>query len=330
MRIMERWEKLQIVFLVDVNAPPDGNVERYCRSISLACTRILLVMSDFPNKEHLKLKWSYKLFSSERPYKSLGENISMFHELSSELLDTFTSDLTSCVSGECVGNTITSPRHRQQLQVSNWTRSLYNVLAGAVQDFAWDAPDIKSPMPLRTRQGKTKRSFHKPVIFDSKMSAKLRNLIFLFSSEPLGTFASSAGGNAMVDKIFPKPLLSQLSCKGISVHWVFQEHRLEQDMLEVLAKTLGATGGSLLPVSVLLPLMRGLSSVTSPSGVGASQKCDSKSRKGRGGVALDLVLPISHHLKDTLESSVVKEQGRKKMKLLWLCSKGESIKGEAF
>lgn len=290
---MENWEKLTIVFLVDVKAPPPyDDVERYSRFLCLACARILLVMSGFPNKEHSKLRWSYKLFSSDRPFKTLGEKTSQFHELRSEPLETFMRNLTSCMSSEGLGKTVTSPRQFQQQQVSNWARSLYNILAGAVQDFAWDAPDIKSPMCPRTRHGK--RNTHKHVIFGSKVSEK-QNLIFIFSREPQGVFANK--GSAMVDKIFPKPLLSQLSCNNICIHWVYQGHWLDRGRLAVLAKMLGSTGGSLMPISVLLP----------PTSDPSSNQ----------------VLPFLCFFKDALESGRVKKHGSEEKTLLWFCSNGE-------
>lgn len=323
---MEYSEKVQVVFLVDVKPPPDEDLERYCRSLSLACTRILLSMSGFPNKEHLKLQWSYKLFSSERPFKTLGKKVPQFHKLSSQMLELFRRDLTSSVSSECLGKIVTSPRQRQQLQV-NLARSIYNVLAGAAQDFGWDAPNIKSPMCSRTRQGK--RSLHETV---SSTVSKHRNLIFIFARMPLGVFTNNTKGRSpMVDKILPKPLLSQLSCKNICTHWVYEGHGMDQldlGRLAALSDTLDATGGSMFPISVLLPpSYSGFRTFTSESTTSASQQCcGSDSRKGntrRTDVMSNLSMPFPCLLKDTLESVGVKEQGREDRNLLRFCSKGE-------
>ena len=287
---MDCWEKLKIVFLVDVTAHDGEDLERFSRSLFLACIRILLATSAFPNKEHLKLQWSYLLFSSERPFKTLGVKTCQFYELHSEALETFMIDLTASISSESLGKIVTSPRQCQQLQVNNWARSLYNILAGAVQDFAWDAPDIKSPMCHQTRHGK--QNVHNPVV-GSKVSNKL-NLIFIFSQEPWSVFANK--GRAIVDKIFPRPLLSQLSCKKICVHWVYQGYWLDHSRLTVLAKTLVSTGGSLVPISALLP------STSDPSS--------------------NLVLPFLCFFKDLLESTEVKEHVREE-NILWFCSNGE-------
>ena len=295
---MASWDKVQVVFLIDVGiSPPAEDLEHFSKSVYLACIRILLGLSSFPNKEHLKLQWSYKLFSSEKPFKTLGEKTFHFHHLRSEFLETFLRDLTSVISeGGSYG--ITSPRRcDQQLLISNWATSVYNILAGTVQDYAWDAPDIKSPRICpRTRQGK--RNIHKPSLTASKVTKKSNNLIFMFSQVPQGVFTSNKG-SATVDRILPMPLLSQLSCKNVCVHWVYQGQWMHQGQMMALEETLSSTGGSLLPISVLLP------PTSNPSS--------------------NIILPFVCFLKDALECDGAQEQEHGRGENLWFCSKGEQI-----
>lgn len=229
--------KTQILFLVDcgqAELSANDSTQRRYRAICLVCTRILLFLSQFPDKEHLKnVQWSYKLFSTQKTSSmSLGSESNNFKDVHSDSLNIFFNKLRKHVTSR-----------REHIAVGVFqspVQLLYNALAAAAQDLAWDAPEIISPVRTLTSQrcstlkGTCERPQHK-----EKLPPQRKNFIFICGVSPeneleLRTFCGTSGSGCgsmegvasgtMVDfvqqKLLPPPLLEQFESKGISVHWV--------------------------------------------------------------------------------------------------------------
>ena len=241
---------------------PDSRFEQHYRSLCLACTRILLFLSQFPNKEHLsRLKWNYKLFSSGNSINSIQMKTSQFYETRSEVLEKFFNDLSVSMKGECNTN-VNLPEQEKQ----DWARSLYNALALTVQDFTWDAPEIATPVRHRTQRRKTmsRKKSYKNYTLNGTIPAPYKNMIFLFTGHSgyesdlrvsaerkRSTEGTSSNISLLIGRILPRALLTHLHDKHVSVNWVYTGF-MKNPNLDVISKALGFTGGTLIPISVLL------------------------------------------------------------------------------
>jgi hypothetical protein len=230
-------EKLQVVFLVDTRAASSGStLVQQDRAQCLACTRILV------SNEALSPQWNYKLFRSDS-LSSIPVNTIDFLEVRSELLEQFFNQLS-----------VQKQKKKLLTQHTSWGRCVYNALATAVQDFTWDAPEIKSPVRPRTRyQGARKRG----TTIAAPDSSPSRNIIFLFSEGPnYRTPDPSAGEDTdptvLVNQVLPKPLLSQLRLKGIRIHWVLCGVETNTLWIRELSKSLREVGGAVVSLNALL------------------------------------------------------------------------------
>lgn len=220
---MER-QKTQAVFLVDTCSPPAENLSRYCRSLCLVCTRILLFLSQFPNKEHQgRVQWNYKFFNSRKPETSVRTQTAQFYENRSELLQKFFGQLQSGLE------------HTQNQSSSlnlSWpqppVKLVYSALAAAVQDFTWDAPEITSPIRRPSALSKRAKRGRKSGVNDNHTT---KNVIFICSMCPrskdelcnflCGSRKQSDDSMGMLrSELLPPALLLQLEERGITVHWV--------------------------------------------------------------------------------------------------------------
>ena len=220
---MER-QKTQAVFLVDTCSPPAENLSRYCRSLCLVCTRILLFLSQFPNKEHQgRVQWNYKFFNSRKPEISVRTQTAQFYENRSELLQKFFGQLQSSLEHT----------HNQSSSLSlSWpqppVKLVYSALAAAVQDFTWDAPEITSPIRRPSALSKRAKRGRKSDVKDNRTT---KNVIFICSMCPqskdelchflYGSQKQSDDSMVMLrSELLPPALLLQLEERGITVHWV--------------------------------------------------------------------------------------------------------------
>lgn len=269
-------KKIKVVFLVEL---PKGT-SRQCRAICLACTRILMCLSKFPKKEHQnQLQWGYKLFSPEAPMAPSLITTAQFYELHSENLMKLYEDLSK------------SREEGPSSMKKGWERCVYNALAATVQEFIWDAPEIRTPIRSKSRQRRIKLSGKNSQLDDSLS----KNLIFLFSglSDEVSKSASL---------VLPRPLMIQLCQKGISLNWVYTTNLGNTDLSGSLSQVLHTTGGSLVPISTFLApvwLHRDMIS-----------------------------LPSSIHPVTNVKACLTAGDGMResaKEEFLWLCSKGWSI-----
>ena len=235
-------DKAQVVFMVDTSVPKnaDGFLEHYYRSLCLATLRILLYLSQFPIREHLnRVLWNFKLFNSERAEKSA--KTWQFHENRSEHIERFFQQLHESLeqSEKSIAEAqLSHSRHKNTSQKP--IRFIYNALAAVVQDFIWDAPEIMSPIrPMK--RGRVVRSKAAAATASSSLKAKEisnydKNMVIILSSCPAsdremrkfcyGPSIIEKGGQVPVavatiaEQLLPPALLTQLSSKGIAVHWV--------------------------------------------------------------------------------------------------------------
>ena len=231
--------KLQVVFLVNTRMPSDGSsLEQHHRAQCLACMHIL--MSRFSNRpsQHQQLQWNYKFFSSESPAKALRVSTAGFHEVRSELLELFFGELLAQLEEP-------SGQQKMPSQQNGWSRCVYNVLAAAVQDFIWDAPEIKSPVRPKVRQQGTKLRR----AATAKNKSPYRNVIFVFSEGPSSENATPA---TLINQALPKALLSQLHLKGISIHWVHCGAGMDAPWAKEMSLGLREVGGTVVPLWALL------------------------------------------------------------------------------
>ena len=285
--------KIQVVFLVET---PSKKFLMQQRAICLACSRILLLLGKFPNREHPHhLQWSYRLFSPAAPIKSSLLRTAQFYELHSDPLMKFFEDLSESSKEEVSGGS----------RPTSWRQCVYNALAATVQDFIWDAPDIRTPVRRQKRRrlqqrGKTPR--------EPSDESSCRNFIFLFSKDFSGgggeeaeprTGKSSPVGFAK--RVLPKPLLSQLNQKSITVNWVYSvDLETDSSLQDALQSALQATGGMLMPISTFLE----------PVG-----PCE-------GWLSSLPAMPPASKVKERLDGSGTVEQSSEEQ-FLWLCSEGK-------
>lgn len=221
-------DKIQVVFVADTALPQSGGISQtqYCRSLCLATLRILLYLSQFPIREHLKrVLWNFKLFSSKHLQRSTKSW--QFNENRSELIEKFFQKLHEALFP------VDSPRHSKSRTVGSQkpVKLVYNALATVVQDFVWDAPEIMSPIRPRKRgravRSQAAASNTKPDVKDCD-----KNIVIILSSCPtsetdLRRFCYGSEVNRCTismatvrEQLLPPALLTQLSTKGIAVHWV--------------------------------------------------------------------------------------------------------------
>lgn len=230
-------DKVQVVFMVDTSLPRsvNGSLEQYYRSLCLATVRILLYLSQFPIREHLnRILWNFKLFNSERSEKSV--KTWQFHENRSEHIDRFFQQLHESLD-QSESATIQSSHARLKNLSQKPIRLMYNALAAVVQDFIWDAPEIMSPIRPRKR-GRVVRT--KAAATSSSLEAKEsncdKNLVIVLSSCPASEqeMRKFCHGPSIIEEasevpvtvatiaeqLLPPALVTQLSSKGIAIHWV--------------------------------------------------------------------------------------------------------------
>ena len=238
-------DKVQVVFMVDTSLPRSASsLEQHYRSLCLATVRMLLYLSQFPSREHLnRVIWNYKLFNSERAEKST--KTCQFHENRSEHIERFfqqlhesfeKSESATAQSNHTLGTLSQKPQKPVRL--------IYSVLADVVQDFIWDAPEIRSPIRPRKRR-KIVRT--KAAAASSSLNANEsgcdKNMVIILSSCPesaqeirkfcYGPLIIEEAGEVpvtvatVVEQLLPPALLTQLSSKNIAVHWVHTGTRTE-------------------------------------------------------------------------------------------------------
>ena len=222
-------DKVQVVFMVDTRSGTNS-LEQYYRSLCLAAVRILLYLSQFPIREHLnRVVWNFKLFNSERVDKST--KTWQFHENRSELIVKFFQELRESLEPSEI-STAQSRHVRLKNASQKPVKLLYNALAAVVQDFIWDAPEIMSPIRPRKR-GRVVRT---KAAASSLKADHDNNLIIIMSSCPVSDeeMTKFCYGPSIieedsevpvtmatiVEQLLPPALLTQLSSKGIAVHWI--------------------------------------------------------------------------------------------------------------
>ena len=230
-------DKAQVVFMVDTSLTgcAKGSLEQHYRSLCLATVRMLLYLSQFPIREHLnRVLWNFKLFNSERAEKSA--KTWQLHENRSEHIDRFFQQLhESLEQSECA---TAQPSHARLKNLSQKpVRLVYNALAAVVQDFIWDAPEIMSPIRPRKRGGvvrakaaaasssleTTENDCDKNVVIILSRCPASEQEVRKFCHGPLITEEASEVPitvATIAEQLLPPALLTQLSSKGIAVHWV--------------------------------------------------------------------------------------------------------------
>ena len=226
--------KKQALFLVDCGYSKADAVysDQRHRAICRACTKILFFLSKFPDKEHLRnVQWNYKLFSSQTSTTTpLRHESTHFQDIRSDNLESFFKELK---------NSQIQSGTRQVLGVAQPVQLLYNALAAAVQDFAWDAPEIISPIRRLTSQKHSNMGRNRRRTQSAKQPTLRMNYIFICGTSPeneleLLEFCRVPGGERLTSedgvpcpqkdyvqkKLLPSPLLAQLESRGIAVHWV--------------------------------------------------------------------------------------------------------------
>lgn len=220
-------EKVQVVFMTDTSMPHDlaNSLKLYHRSVCLAAVRILLYLSRFPIREHLtRVLWNFKLFNSERIEKTT--KTWQFNENRSELIENFFQKLHESLEAPI------ESMKRGSFGSQKPVKLVYNALAAVIQDFVWDAPEIMSPIRPRKRSRiiRTNTAALNPPM--SKENSYEKNIVFIFSSCPasegeLRQFCYGSEVNSdpisvatVREQLLPAALLTQLSTKHISVHWV--------------------------------------------------------------------------------------------------------------
>ena len=226
-------QKTQAVFLVDTNPSLSANVHWSFRSLCLVCTRILLFLSQFPNKEHLgRVQWNYKFFNSQRHEKSVRTKTAQFYENRSELLQKFFEELQSSLEVAQNGTSSSSSWPQAQPPV----KLVYSALAASVQDFTWDAPEIMSPIRHFSPQSRKKVNKRRK---GGVIGHTTQNVIFICSTCPQSEeevsqflYGSHKGSGVSMEilrsELLPPAVLLQLEGKGIAVHWVDMHRSLGQ------------------------------------------------------------------------------------------------------
>ena len=245
-------EKIQTVFLLDTRPIPSSTLQRYCRALSLACIRILLFLAQFPNKEHLhRVRWNYNFFNSHRPERSVRSKTAQFYENRSELIEKFFNELHNSLEAaqEAYEDPVIPKPSTKQYKPA---KLVYSALASAAQDFAWDAPEILSPVRQLSARGKSKKNARGRKSDNATDVPSGRNVIFICGPCPQSetdllhfchggsssTSAPAATGKekktdvsleVLQSELLPSALVSQLAAKGIAVHWLDTSSCLMQE-----------------------------------------------------------------------------------------------------
>ena len=189
---------VQVAFLLDTRSTKSFVATRH-RSLCLACTRVLLFLSGFPNRAHHRsVKWKYHFFSERGPTAAktphfVEQKLSciekMFEELYSELQG-------NAVESQCVRMAMTQ---------------LYSALVETVQGSVWDSPDILSPArAVGNNGGREGGTWQRHT-----QEKEPQNMIFVCSSWPEQV-------DRLTGSLFPPDLMSFLRKEKISVFWLYE------------------------------------------------------------------------------------------------------------
>ena len=177
----------------------------------------------------------------------MGVTTAQFQELHSEVLENFFGVLL-----EGLKNGTSVSESDKGMYSHDWTSHVYNGLAATVQDFIWDAPEIKTP--LRRLQHRNVAKSKRPLKTPADPSSH-RNIIFIFSGGKQQQWSRVEG---WANRILPQPLLDQLHEKRISVFWVdmgdgndFWANSL------ATSRVLESLGGTVVPISRFLSPLHG-------------------------------------------------------------------------
>jgi hypothetical protein len=253
-------DTFKVVFLIDTSPLTDR--KRGCESyriFSLTIVRILLFLSYSFTKNKLKLKWSYKLYSTRTPDEKrsrVGLKTDNFLDMNSSSIELCFAKLQNCMSNGKQGDSLPP------------SRVLFETLASVLYELPWDIPDIASPArrsSSRISSIKKKRTRNRPA--ENLGGSSRSNFIFILSDCPhnsgdLATFSCNPNIDAVYDvkdvvkKLFlPDDLLIQLTKFNIGLHWVDTNpwSPEEQDWrgLSLFSELLSAEGGSVFPLASL-------------------------------------------------------------------------------
>jgi hypothetical protein len=150
-------DTFKVVFLIDTSPLTDR--KRGCESyriFSLTIVRILLFLSYSFTKNKLKLKWSYKLYSTRTPDEKrsrVGLKTDNFLDMNSSSIELCFAKLQNCMSNGKQGDSLPP------------SRVLFETLASVLYELPWDIPDIASPArrsSSRISSIKKKRTRNRP------------------------------------------------------------------------------------------------------------------------------------------------------------------------
>lgn len=194
---MER-QRTQVAFLLDTR-PTKLDVETRHRSLCLACTRLLLFLSGFPNKaRQTVVKWSYHFFNTRGPSKRLKTKNAQFLEQQLDCMEKMFQELHSELTNATLG---TEPT----------ISLLYFALVDVVQGFMWDSPDLLSPLRVLRRRGDKGGGN-----VQGSTDQGPQNMLFICSPWP------GPEEDGLTGKLFPHDLLILLQKHRICVHWLYE------------------------------------------------------------------------------------------------------------
>ena len=190
-------QTIQVAFLLDTRRTNIAVETRY-RSLCLACTRMLLFLSCFPNKaHHVAVKWQYHFFSSLGPATRMRVKSAQFLELKLDSLERMFHDLYSelhSTPGGCQSPLLL----------------LYLAMVDIVHGYMWDSPDILSPVRVFKKDKQGEAILQKCAEYGPK------NMLFICSPWP------GLDESDLADNVFPPDLLALLKKKNISVYWLYE------------------------------------------------------------------------------------------------------------
>ena len=185
---------VRIAFLFDTTSAA-SDVELRLQSLCLACTRVLLSFSVFPNTTRMKYcKWNYFFFND---HQLTVAKIPRFLEVNATLIDSMFRELRWALQ---------SNAKVKQMSLSVLSSTLSDVLQGST----WDSPDILSPPKVAKKVGMEGWKWGKSV-----HENELLNLIFVCSPWP-GPAAELPGN------LFSSDVFTRLSKLSIKVFWLYE------------------------------------------------------------------------------------------------------------